>query len=168
MNKNIACLMCILLILAVLAFIWGNSMQSVAESKALSLSVLDKVKPVLELFVGTGNVTDRLVRKLAHFIGFGALGCGLALLLIFRGRVRPRNVANCAFAGLVAALIDETIQIFSNRGPQVQDIWIDFGGVCAGLFLTLTGYLVIKVVWNKRNKSRRLRPYFYSWPTFRL
>ena len=87
-------------------------MQSIEASQALSLGVLEKVKPVLEVVAGSGNVTDHFVRKLAHFIEFAALGIQLAVFLILFGRVRLQFVLNCAFFGLTVALLDETIQIF--------------------------------------------------------
>lgn len=97
----------------------------------------DVVKPFLEIFVGTGNVTDHLVRRIAHFAEYSALGCALALQLVPRRRVRWQSVINCAFAAMVVALTDETIQIFSGRGSQVQDVWLDFAGSCTGILFLL-------------------------------
>ncbi len=138
---------------ATLAFIWGNSTQSIEASQALSLGVLQKVKPVLEVMAGAGNVTDHLVRKLAHFIEFAALGIQLALLLMLFGRVRLQPVINCAFFGLAVAVLDETIQIFSYRGAQIQDVWLDFSGVCAGLLAALGIYLIVKAA--RRHMSKK-------------
>lgn len=39
-----------------------------------------------------------------------------------------------AFAGLITALMDETIQLFSaGRSSQVTDVWIDFAGCVVGI-----------------------------------
>lgn len=127
--KRILTVVLILFMLATLAFVWGNSMQSIEASQAMSLGVLEKVKPALEVMAGVGNVTDHFVRKLAHFTEFAVLGIQLALLLIQLGCVRFQPVVNCAFFGLIVATLDETIQIFSYRGAQVQDIWLDFAGL---------------------------------------
>ena len=124
-----------LLLLATVAFIWGNSLPSIPESKVVSLEVVETVKPVLEPIVGQGNVTDHLVRKLAHFAEFSALGCELMLLAVLRKRRGMQPILNCLFVGLGVALMDETIQIFSRRGSQVQDVWLDFAGVAAGVLL---------------------------------
>ena len=127
-----------------LAFIWGNSIGSAPKSQSESRRVLEYVKPILEPVVGADNVTDHLVRKIAHFAEFGALGCELAALLVVRRRAHLQGVANCLFAGLSVAVIDETMQTFSNRGSQVQDVLLDFGGVCAGIaFILLINWLVI-------------------------
>ena len=38
---------------------------------------------------------------------------------------------------LFAALVDETIQIFSGRGSQIPDVWLDGAGALSGLALSL-------------------------------
>lgn len=35
------------------------------------------------------------------------------------------------------AAIDETIQIFTGRGSQLQDVWLDFAGFSVGLLAVL-------------------------------
>ena len=114
-KKGILRVVLILFIFITVGLIWGASVQSGEASQALSRGVLERVKPALEVVVGAGNATDYLVRKLAHFTEFAAFGLQLALLLILFGRVRPQSVVNCAFLGLLVAVIDETIQIFSYR-----------------------------------------------------
>lgn len=121
---------------------------------------MDTITPILEVFVGKGNVTDHLVRKLAHFVEFGALGCELALLTVLRKRVRLQPVINCLFIGLAVAVIDETIQIISNRGSQVSDVLLDFsdvlldfsGAVTGIVFVLLIRWLVVAI----RRKRRRV------------
>ena len=143
----------IVFILATIVFIWSNSLQTVSESRARSLGVLAQIKPFLGIFVGAGNVTDHLIRKLAHFTEFGALGCELMLLLILRKRVRKQPVVNCAFAAMVVALTDETIQIFTGRGSQVQDVWLDFAGACAGILLVVIIVDLIKAIRHKKGEG---------------
>lgn len=152
-TKRISTVVLVFFVLGTLTFIWGNSTQSIEVSQALSLGVLKKVKPVLEVMAGVGNVTDHFVRKLAHFTEFAALGTQLALLLILFGRVRLQSVVNCAFFGLIVATLDETIQIFSYRGAQVQDVWLDFAGFCAGLLAALGIYLIVKAVQRHMRKK---------------
>jgi len=152
-RKRILTIVLIVLILVTIVFIWSNSLQSIPESQARSLGFLARIKPFLGIFVGSGNVTDHLVRKLAHFTEFGALGCELALLLALQKRVSWQLVVNCAFVAMVVALTDETIQIFTGRGSQVQDVWLDFAGACAGILFVLLIRLLITVARRKRNKN---------------
>ena len=121
-RSKVTTVILILLLLATLAFIWVNSMQPVLESQARSLAMLEKVKPILEPIVGVGNVTEHLVRKLAHLVEFGILGSELALLLLSRWKIRLQLVLLGLFGGMVVALTDETIQVFNKRGSQVQDV----------------------------------------------
>lgn len=83
-------------------------------------------------------VTHYFVRKAAHFCEFGLLGCELMLLLGLGSGVRLQSLSNAAFAALLTAVTDETIQIFSERGSQVQDVVLDFSGALTGiLFVSL-------------------------------
>lgn len=140
----------IILILATVAFIWGNSLPSIPESKAESLWVMELLKPLLEPIVGVGNVTNHLVRKLAHFAEFGVLGCVLMLFVIVRKRRGVQPIINCLFAGLAAAVIDETIQIFSQRGSQIQDIWLDFAGTAMGIVFVLLISIIVRAIRKRR------------------
>jgi VanZ family protein len=131
-------------IILTLAFIWGNSLLSREQSSGESAWVLQLVTPFLELFAGKGNVTEHLVRKLAHFTEFALLG--LELLFWFsQKRGKKKEALLLAMAhGLFAALTDETIQLFSGRGSQVQDVWLDFAGVTAGALTALLLTLLIR------------------------
>ena len=110
---------------ATLCFIFSQSMRSIPDSREQSSRVMALLRPFLEFFVGEGNVTLYLVRKLAHFVEFFALGAELAALCL----LWERPVLWALFAGLLAAMTDETIQIFYDRGSQVQDVWLDFSAV---------------------------------------
>lgn len=79
-RKSIGTALLLLAILAALAFIWGNSLDSAVESTVKSGRVRELLQPLLERLVGQGGVTDHLVRKLAHFTEFAVLGALLLLL----------------------------------------------------------------------------------------
>ena len=112
-------------------FIWIHSCMSRAVSREESGMVMRLITPFLELFVGKGNVTDHLVRKLAHFAEFSVLGLELALL--FHGNISKARTA--LIHGFGVTFLDETIQIFSGRGPAISDVWLDMAGVAAGIGL---------------------------------
>ena len=144
LNKlKIATIVIALFIIATLAFIWGNSLESVAVSSGKSKRLLKYVAIILGPVFGKGNVTDHLVRKLAHFTGFGLMGVWLALFIIMHGRVRLQSIVNCLFFGLSAAVLDETLQLFSDRGSQVPDVLLDFAGAASGIFVALAVRWVI-------------------------
>ena len=139
------------LILLLLAIIWGNSVQSIPDSRDRSLSVMARIQPFLELFVGKGNVTNHLVRKLAHFCEYSLLGLLLTHWVRLWMQPTPRRVLYGMLLGLAVAVIDETIQIFSHRGSQVQDVILDFCGVIAGTLLGLLLSAIVRRVKRSQN-----------------
>ena len=132
--------LCTALLICILIFIWGNSLLPGEVSSAFS----DWVKEILaKLFGGDPNESSGrgLLRKLAHFTEFTALGMCLAWLhgMLGNGKLRP------FLWGVVAASVDETIQRFvPDRGPSVKDVCIDSAGVLTGIILLWTGYNYLK------------------------
>ena len=153
-RKRIGTVLLLLAILAALAFIWGNSLESAVESSLKSGRVRELIEPLLELLVGQGNVTDHMVRKLAHLTEFAVLGALLLLLTAAAFRVRLQSVLNCQFFLLLAALTDETIQLFTGRGSQVRDVWLDFAGGTAGLLAMLLLLWLLRCLFRPRDHRR--------------
>ncbi len=143
----------IVIIVATIVFIWGNSLKSRSESQGLSLGVLQLLRPLLNAIFSPGNVTDHLVRKMAHFAEFGALGAEFVLLTILLRKLKWQSILNCLFAGLLVALTDETIQLFSSRGSQVVDVDLDFSGVVTGVLLMLLIYQIVKAIRRAKHKG---------------
>ena len=55
-----------------------------------------------------------------------------------------RHMSWPILGGLLTALTDETIQLFSpGRSSQVLDVWLDFMGVLAGLLVCAAAYPMI-------------------------
>lgn len=85
----------------------------------------------------TGVLLDELlVRKIAHFTEYAALGA-LAGLALAQMRWTRKGAAGVMLAGFAAAFLDETVQIFTGRGPAIADVWIDVFGVAFGLGFVL-------------------------------
>ena len=121
-----------LLLALTLIFIWTNSMQSRGESTKRSAEVLEIIAEILEPVGIDIDTTDDLpIRKLAHFAEFFLLGMELSALCLLYGMSSAQGFFNSLSAGLCAAVTDETIQIFSNRGSSVADVLLDFSGVLA-------------------------------------
>ena len=119
----------LVLTLAMLCFIWGNSAMSGAASGALSGRFLKYLAP---LFAPFGNKAEFVLRKLAHFSEFTLLGTPRFWL------TRP------LFLGLSAACVDETVQIYSpGRASSLLDVWIDFSGVTLGVLVSLLVYALL-------------------------
>jgi VanZ family protein len=136
------------LIILTLALIWGHSLLGREASSEESGFVMELLEPVLEMVVGEGNVTEFLVRKLAHFTEFFVLGLELLTFFAYRKPLFPQAFLLALTHGFFAAFLDETIQIFSGRGPMIQDVWLDVCGFAVGASLML-GIMV----WRKHRKN---------------
>lgn len=138
----------ICLCIATVAFIWGNSMLDREASSNMSGSLLTALEPIIR-FIGIESEDDRWLRKLAHFTEFGALGAELLFLAAVKGRLGLQAAVNCAFAALLVALMDETIQLASGRGSQVIDVLLDFSGALTGI---LAAWLICWLIKSHREK----------------
>lgn len=136
---------CLTVIILNVAFIWANSLLPRELSSALSKFV----GRILSIFIpgsfspaeGTGQ---GILRKIAHFLEF----CSLGFFLGWFTRMLREKKWQCVFypiiAGVTAAAVDETIQIFvPGRGPMLRDVGIDSLGVLLGVSLiSLIAWLV--------------------------
>ena len=128
------------LLVGILAFIWGNSLMPGEISGAIS----DWVKGLLSHILPQGPEEESgsfLVRKLAHFTEFAALGAtlGWRFGMLNKGKLRP------FVWGVLAASVDETIQRFvPDRGPSVWDVCLDSCGVLTGIVLLWLGHTYYK------------------------
>ncbi len=135
-RKTAAAVLTVLL-LANLCFIWGNSLMSRSDSHDLSVGVLGFLPGFLRDLFPDQEQLVHIVRKAAHFTEFACLGglsCGL---LAAARRVKLHPFFHVWAGGFFVAAIDETIQIFTGRGSQLQDVWLDFAGFSAGLLAVL-------------------------------
>jgi VanZ family protein len=141
----------IFLTVLTLAFIWGNSSLPKADSSDISQGLLAGICHALsKIGIYIDPTNDHWLRKLAHFSEFGLLGVELCLLMFINKRQCLQGFSNCAFAGLASAVTDESIQLISQRGSQVQDVLLDFCGFLIGLLLC---GLICAQVLKKRNKA---------------
>ena len=136
------------LIVANLAFIWGNSLVTGEDSGNLSGGILAWLNGFLGLDESGADVLHLLIRKAAHFTEFACLGA----LVTWRRRLggEQKTVALPILWGMAAAVVDESIQMFTpDRGPSLTDVWIDTSGVATGMMLLILG----QYLW-KKNKSK--------------
>ena len=141
--KNRKKTMAAVLLILNLAFIWGNSLVTGEDSGNLSGGILAWINSFLGLDEAGAAVLHHLIRKAAHFTEFACLGA----LLAWNGLLRneKHTVLFPALLGMAAAVVDESIQLFTpDRGPSLTDVWIDTSGVVSGMMLLLLGYHLMK------------------------
>lgn len=139
-------ILCGVLLMLLLVFIWGNSAMPGQTSGQLSGWVgqlLRKLLPFLPLDTGYGM---HILRKLAHFSEFAGLGMCLGWLFGMLTEKRSLWLILPLSCGIVAAAIDETIQIFSpGRNCSIVDVGIDSSGVLTGLMVLF----LIHALWKR-------------------
>ncbi len=148
----------LLLVLAALLFIWGQSTMNASASSAESEHFLSLVRPLVkavqQLLSRHGHEMELsvLVRKLAHFTEYAVLGV-LTCFLFFTPS-RPRLLLSGALC-LAAALVDEGIQrCVDGRGPSLRDVGIDLcGAVCGILLMGLVLTVLHRLLAYKRRKT---------------
>ena len=139
-------MICTFLICANLAFIWGNSLMTGAESGALSGGILDWINRFLGLGEAGAQQLHHFIRKAAHFTEFACLGA-LFCWRFGMAEQKKTHIAAFSFLGsLMAACTDETIQIFvDGRGSSLLDVWTDAFGAMTGIIVLLLGHhLIVK------------------------
>lgn len=149
------------LIICTLLFIFLNSMLPVEQSSEES----EGFSEFLELFVPSdtpfGSFVHTNIRKIAHFAEFFMLGLFVSLYVSLflpeidsELRARAGFIVYSALAAPIVALIDETIQIFSGRGPGIVDVWIDTWGYVTAAAIVY-GVCFIKHAVKKNKKEQK-------------
>ena len=115
------------------------------ESSEESGFIWEIIAPFLEIFIGKGKATHHLVRKLAHFSEFFALGT--VSTLTFKGKNR---YTKSLVLGIIVASIDETIQLFvPGRAGMIKDVLIDSSGCICAVIL----FAIIRLIFLKRKDN---------------
>ena len=128
-------------LIACIVFIFSNSMQIGDVSESASGRVLLLMKKA-------NHLTDHIVRKLAHFCEYALEGFLLTLCLRVYTRHFFVHISWPILGGLLTALTDETIQMFSDgRSSQLTDVWLDFSGVMAGILVGLFCLALCRMCW---------------------
>ena len=142
--------LCTTLLVCNLVFIWGNSLMPAEISQSFS----DYVKEVLLGLIPGGSSHSGggsgVLRKIAHFTEFSALG----FLLSWRSGMLGKGKRPAFAFGAAAACIDETIQLFvPERGPGIKDVLLDCTGVCFGMLLLHLGHTYFKKKTTKQHSE---------------
>lgn len=162
MKKYIAIIICTLVSLAWVGFIWSNSAKTGEASGKASSQVHETVNEIAQSVGIEEPISEHTVRKSAHFGEYMILALIVCVDMIFVSKVflsrsiRTRSISLLAaipFAALIA-LVDEFIiqKSTEGRGPSFIDVLIDLSGATLGAIIILSGFLIAVCVINKRNK----------------
>ena len=140
----------IILIVLCIAFIWGNSVLTKDQSHQISLAVRNFFAKIFSFDTALDTEftsEEHVLRKLAHITEFLVLGL---LFMLLNNKNNKINIIIIMFSGLLTATLDETIQISSDRGSLVSDIWIDCFGFLIGIII---GFIINSFVLARKRKT---------------
>ena len=144
-------------LIACIWFIFSNSMAVATVSTDSSGRVLAWMRIILR-HLGHPGLADRLtmhiVRKMAHFCEYTLEGFLLMLCMRVYTRRYVRHISVPMLGGVLTAMADETIQIYSpGRSSQVTDVWLDSAGVLAGVLIALVFMALCRMLFHRCNKE---------------
>ena len=147
----------VILFTVVLIFIWGNSLIPIVYSADESSRVMRILQKILDLLHINIKLTNHIVRKLAHFTEYTAAGILLEAYMYSANAEKKSFIlnrpilSNPIIMGFFIGFIDETLQIFSGRGAMIKDVWIDFSGICFGVFISFSAMKLFGVKKRQNN-----------------
>ena len=138
-------------------FIFSNSMAVAQVSSASSGRVLQLMQVALRRLGHPAlaqRLTQHVVRKMAHFCEYMLEGFLLMLCMRVYSRHPLRHITVPMLGGVLTALTDETIQLYSpGRSSQVTDVWLDSVGVLAGILTALVLMALCRLLFHHRDKE---------------
>lgn len=144
-------------LIACIWFIFSNSMAVATVSSGSSGRVLAWMRIILRRLGQPGlaeHLTMHIVRKLAHFCEYTLEGFLLMLCMRVYTRRYVRHISVPMLGGVLTAMADETIQIYSpGRSSQVTDVWLDSAGVLAGILIALVFMALCRMLFHRCNKE---------------
>lgn len=145
-------LIMILLTAGLIAFAFIHSSMNADESGEESAATMVFLQNILDALGIKIELTDHIVRKLAHFTEYTAIGIMLMNTAYAFNKSRPYiYYPHILFAGLFTAVIDEAIQLnVPGRAGMITDALLDFSGVVTGTVVMLIILTIYKAVRRKR------------------
>lgn len=139
-------LITIFIMIAIVAFSSQTSDRSDDLSKAVSAKIADLYNFIFCRGDKVLTVSDinHLVRKMAHFFIYLALGCFITVMMMKKGKYRVHTSWLCAvIISSAYAATDEFHQVFvAGRGPMITDVRLDMMGALTGATIYVLYHMI--------------------------
>lgn len=144
------------LIVLTLCVIFGNSLKGPEASNEQSDAIGDALRPIIDPDESlTDDEYSFLVRKSGHFVEYLCLGVECAVLAFnLCGKLILSGVSCSALGCLFAADVDEFIQSFTDRGSNVADVLLDFGGAITGIAIGFAAAYAVRYICRRKKDKR--------------
>ena len=153
---------CLLLTVAWLGFVFGNSADTGEQSSEKSGFVHEIVNDIAQAIGFEEEIPEGAIRTFAHFVSFAVLSVLLCTDIALFLSLSPIANLSKRYALLLAslplsvlfALIDEAIQTFSpGRAPELLDIGVDSLGATFGLIGFAACFFLLRLILRSRKKE---------------
>lgn len=135
----------LLCLLANIIMIFYFSSKDGTASNTISLQTLQRLTDRLGFLPGLEHISNVVIRKSAHFIEYFALGFLLTCTIKTFLPNKDRWCVLPLLTGLLIACADELFQTFvPGRTGAIQDVALDFAGICFGALLACILILLLK------------------------
>lgn len=138
--------------LSLIAFAFIHSSMPSDVSGAESEATMGFLQSILNCFNFNIELSDHIVRKLAHFTEYTAIGVMLMNTAYSFNKAKLHIFfPHILFGGLFTAVIDETIQLsVPGRAGMITDVLLDFSGVLIGITVMFVILTIYKAIRKKR------------------
>ena len=159
-NIKTAFIIVLAAIVCTTAFIFSNSLENSETSNNKSDKVAAATEPAVNSV--TQNLSGKkipqdkyreYVRKAAHFSEFMLLGALYTIFMLLIEKAFTKLLFMPLFFSLLTACTDEFIQNYTGRTSLLKDVFIDFGGACAGVLVVFVVFTALK----RRRQKYKLR-----------
>ena len=123
-------------VIVMIIFIFTNSLTPSAASNSASLSITERIIPVLNAVHLDPSVDtlNFIIRKLAHFSEYALLGVLVMTAVSFAPTLWKKKELPVFFA---VPLIDESLELITEgRSCEIRDMLIDSTGLLCGILLS--------------------------------
>lgn len=145
----------IVLTIGFIAFAFVHSAMSADISGEESGGITAFLQNIIDRLNLNIELNDYIVRKTAHFTEYFAIGFSIFMTAFSFNNSKPyRYITHILFCGLFTAVIDETIQLFTDgRAGQVADVLLDFSGCVTGITITFIALKIFSGIYKKHNPT---------------
>lgn len=152
-KKTVGQVILLVLMVITVLLIWGNSLVGRDASMHQSDVVSGFFQNLAQLLGLSTVISSQVIRKTAHFLAFFLLGTEATLYCLCGRKPDRYDLGKIIGFVFITAFLDETIQVFSGRGPMITDVWLDIAGGVTAMLLVFALYSLINVCKRKRGKG---------------
>ncbi len=159
-NTKITAARVILTVLCIIVIgaIFYNSSLDAANSTEMSNPIVDGINHFFESIHVNITVTDKTVRKAAHFTEYALLGTLLSVTAYLYVSKRKETLVVALPLGCAVAVCDEVIQLFpKGRSCEVKDMLIDGAGILVSVLIVQFILFLIERHKGKKEGKRSER-----------